>query len=68
MLVAVALANKIARIAWALMAKGGIYRSLAAALKGADGGSRVDVVGSTEDYGQTVRRRDRANQHTAERL
>jgi transposase len=31
MLVAVALANKIARIAWALMAKGGIYRSLAAA-------------------------------------
>ena len=27
MLVAVALANRIARIAWALMAKGGIYRA-----------------------------------------
>jgi len=68
MLVAVALANKIARIAWALMAKGGIYGVWPRPLKGADGGSRVDVVGSTEDYGQTVRRRDRANQHTAERL
>lgn len=31
MLVAVALANKIARIAWALMARGGIYRASAAA-------------------------------------
>jgi len=30
MLVAVALANKMARIAWALMAKGGIYRNPAA--------------------------------------
>jgi transposase len=31
MLVAIALANKIARIAWALMAKGGVYQSPAAA-------------------------------------
>jgi transposase len=31
MLVAIALANKIARIAWALMAKGGVYKSPAAA-------------------------------------
>jgi transposase len=31
MLVAVALANKMARIAWALMAKGGIYRDPAVA-------------------------------------
>lgn len=31
MLVAVALANKIARIAWALMARGGVYRAPAAA-------------------------------------
>lgn len=31
MLVAVALANKIARIAWALMARGGVYRTPATA-------------------------------------
>ncbi len=31
MLVAVALANKMARIAWALMANGGVYQSPAAA-------------------------------------
>lgn len=31
MLVAIALANRIARVAWALMAKGGVYRSPAAA-------------------------------------
>jgi transposase len=31
MLVAIALANRIARIAWALMAKGGVYQSPAAA-------------------------------------
>ena len=31
MLVAVALANKMARIAWALMAKGGVYRAPAPA-------------------------------------
>ena len=31
MLVAIALANRIARIAWALMAKGGVYTSPAAA-------------------------------------
>jgi hypothetical protein len=31
MLVAVALANKMARIAWALMAQGGVYRDPAAA-------------------------------------
>lgn len=31
MLVAIALANKIARIAWALMAKGGVYKNPAAA-------------------------------------
>lgn len=30
MLVAVALANKMARIAWALMARGGVYRAPAA--------------------------------------
>jgi hypothetical protein len=32
MLVAIALANKIARVAWALMSKGGIYASSAAAV------------------------------------
>jgi transposase len=32
MLVAVALANKIARVAWALMAHGGTYRAPAAAV------------------------------------
>jgi transposase len=32
MLVAVALANKIARIAWALMARGGVYRASGAAV------------------------------------
>ena len=31
MLVAIALANRIARVAWALMAKGGVYQSPAAA-------------------------------------
>jgi len=31
MLVAVALANKIARVAWALMAGGGVYQAPAAA-------------------------------------
>src|SRR6266446_747852 len=31
MLVAIALANRIARVAWALMTKGGVYQSLAAA-------------------------------------
>jgi transposase len=31
MLVAIALANRIARIAWALMAKGGVYNNPAAA-------------------------------------
>jgi transposase len=31
MLVTVALANKIARIAWALMAKGGVYQAPVAA-------------------------------------
>jgi len=31
MLVAIALANRIARVAWALMAKGGVYTSPAAA-------------------------------------
>jgi len=31
MLVAIALANRIARIAWALMAKGGVYKNPAAA-------------------------------------
>jgi hypothetical protein len=30
MVVAIALANKIARVAWALMAKGGVYRIPAA--------------------------------------
>lgn len=30
MLVAIALANRIARVAWALMAKGGVYQSPAA--------------------------------------
>ena len=31
MLVAVALANRMARVAWSLMAKGGVYRDPAAA-------------------------------------
>ena len=37
MLVAVALANKMARIAWALMAQGGVYRDPAAAAQVAAG-------------------------------
>jgi transposase len=32
MLVAIALANRIARVAWALMAKGGVYQNPAAAV------------------------------------
>ncbi len=54
MLVTVALANKMARIVWALMAHGGSYRAPAAA-----GVVAPEVVGeagrSTERYGATVR-------------
>ena len=63
MLVAIALANRIARIAWALMANGGVYRRPATAvLKRRWREPSVDVVGRTEDYGQTVKRRGRENQ------
>ena len=56
MLVAIALANRIARVAWALMAKAGFTRVRPRPRKRGGGGSRVDVVGSTEDYGQTVKK------------
>ena len=55
MLVTVALANKTARIAWALMAKGGVYQAPAAAARGAAGGEVVaDGRRAIPRYGQTV--------------
>jgi len=57
MLFAVALANRMARVAWALMAKGGIYRDPAvAAAWGND--RRVDVEGGSRAKGHV-----RANGH-----
>src|SRR4051812_40533529 len=64
LLVRVALANKMARIVWALLAKGGVYRApvVAAAQpsarpRGCRGGGR-----SEEGYGATGERRGRENQ------
>ena len=68
MLVTVALANKMARIVWALMARGELYRAPAAA----SNPSRSEVVReagrSDGRYGATVRRRGRENQATSKRL
>jgi len=54
MLVIVALANKTARIVWALMAKGGTYRTPAAAGKSAPRAGRKGVRRSNGEYGATV--------------
>ncbi len=59
-LVAVALANKLARIAWALMANGGALSKLRhPALRNVESNSREasGMEDLTEDYGQTVRNR-----------
>ena len=58
MLVIVALANKMARIVWALMAHGGSYRAPAVAAYEASGTQGR----SKERHGATVRRRGRENQ------
>lgn len=57
MLVIVALANKMARIVWALMARGGTYRAPAAAKK-FRGRDRESVRRSTGEYGATVTRQE----------
>jgi len=55
MLMAVALANKRARIAWALMAKGGVDRAPAPAVSSVGVREAVeDVSRSNQGYGQTV--------------
>jgi hypothetical protein len=55
MLVAIALPNRIARVVWALMAKGGVYKSPAAAAQQRGRlEPSVDVV--TQDYLQTVKK------------
>ena len=54
MLVRVALANKMARMVWALMAKGGVYRAPAAARKRSRPWGRRGVGRSKERDGATV--------------
>jgi hypothetical protein len=58
MLVRVALANTMARIVWALMAKGGVYRAPAVAAQ-AGAVERSSERRRSERYGATVVRRDR---------
>ena len=63
MLVRVALANKMARVIWALMAKGGTYRAPVVRRKLAhDRGAVGGVGGQTESMAQESARWDRENQ------
>ena len=63
MLVRVALANKMARIVWALLAKGGIYRAPDARALGARGREAVEAwEGRRRGMAQRSLRRDRENQ------
>ena len=73
MLVRVALANKMARIVWALMARGGVYKAPATAVL-AVRAARTPKYGKgsrkrgREQFGAIVVRRDRENQCATECL
>jgi transposase len=54
MLVTVALANKTARIIWALLAKGGVYKAPAVAARPADAAARSKAQESEGEHGATV--------------
>ena len=69
MLVMVALANKMARVAWALLSKGGVYQAPARHRLAAASREVVNGVGGTKDrYGATSVRRDQKNQAHGERF
>ena len=68
MLVRVALANKMARIVWALMARGGVYRSPVAAAEATVDREDVGAEEGKEQFGAIVVRRDRENQCATECL
>jgi hypothetical protein len=69
MLVAIALANRMARVAWALMTRGGVYRApVAATLRLTAPEASEGVAAATEVTGKRSRRGGRGNHVTGERL
>jgi hypothetical protein len=68
MLVRVALANKMARIAWAVMARGEVCRLQPRPRRQSRLWGCWGVGRAKERYGATVTRRDQENQHCNERL
>lgn len=68
MLVRVALANKMARIVWVLMARGGVYQSPDVAAQAVVGREYVGAEDGKEQFGATVARRDQRNQCATECL
>jgi hypothetical protein len=69
MLVIVALANKMARIVWALLAKGGIYTAPAAVVSSVRAQGAVGSVGGTTGkYGAAVDETGSESQFVAEQL
>ena len=68
MLVRVTLANKMACIIWALMARGGAYQSPAVAVEAVRHREDVGAKEGKEQFGAIVVRRDRENQCATECL